>query len=98
MHTKVSAFLTVLSLFLCAYTVSAQVDATGASLKWTITDQNGALIIAANISATSVDRGLVRYDQTSSGANFQISLLPPGVYKVELDAQGFKKVLNENVQ
>src|ERR1700752_2804438 len=98
MHTKVSAFLTVLSLFLCAYTVSAQVDATGASLKGTITDQNGALIVAANITATSVDRGLVRSAQTTSGGDFQIALLPPGVYKVEIDAQGFKKVVNENVQ
>jgi hypothetical protein len=98
MHTKRFALLTVLLIALWSMSASAQVDVSSATLKGTITDQLGAVVSGANVTATSLDKGIARSATTGDEGTFQIPLLPPGLYKVEIDARGFKKMVNENVQ
>jgi hypothetical protein len=97
MHTKGLAFLALLVMALCALSVSGQSDVSSATLKGTITDPNDALVAGATVTATSVDKGISRTATTGTEGNFQIPLLPPGAYKIEIAAQGFKRVLQENV-
>jgi len=98
MLTKGLSILVLLVVSICAITASAQVDATSATMKGTITDQQGALVLGATVTATSVDKGLKRSATTSSEGSYQIALLPPGAYKIEIEAQGFAKVFNDSVQ
>src|SRR5262249_13261177 len=98
MHTKGLAFLILLVIALCAIPASAQVDVAGSSLKGTITDQNGAVVPGVNVTVTSLDKGIIRTAKTGDEGTYHIPVLPPGKYKVDVEAQGFKRVVNENVQ
>jgi outer membrane receptor for ferrienterochelin and colicin len=68
------------------------------TLKGTITDQQGALIPGAVVIATSIDKGLKRTATTDSEGAYSIALLPPGAYKVEIEARGFGKAFNDDVR
>jgi len=98
MHTKGLAFLALLVMSLWTVSASGQVDVASATLKGTITDKTDALIVGATVTATSIDKGISRTATTGPEGNFQIPLLPPGAYKIDVDARGFNKAVNENVQ
>ncbi len=68
-------------------TVHAQ-SAT-ATLSGTVTDQNGAVVPAVNISVISIAQGFQRSTTTNDNGTFVITLLPPGNYTVKAEHQGF---------
>jgi hypothetical protein len=72
-------------------TLSAQTAGTGA-LTGTVTDSSGAAIPNASVVATSNDTGQSRTGTTTSNGTYRFALLPPGVYKVSISANGFKPV------
>ena len=82
---------------LLTVSASAQVDVATATLKGSITDQAGALIPGAKVTATSVDRGLTKTSVTDAAGTYQIPLLQPGRYEVKLEAEGFKTHLGQNL-
>src|SRR5262245_2059258 len=98
MHTKRLAFLILLVIALWTIPASGQVDVASAALKGTITDQNNAVIPGVNVTVTSLDKGITRTAKTGDEGTYHIPVLPPGKYKVDIEAQGFKRVVNENVQ
>jgi hypothetical protein len=98
MHTNRIAFLALLITALWTVSASGQVDVASATLKGTITDQHRAVVPDATVTATSIDKGISRTARTGTEGTYQIPVLPPGGYKVEIDARGFNKVFNENVQ
>src|SRR5882762_9019930 len=97
MHTKGLAFLVLVVVLLWAVPASAQIDVASATLKGVITDQHDALVAGATVTATSIDKGISRTAKTGTEGTYQIPALPPGAYKVEIEAQGFSKVVNEKV-
>src|SRR5712664_4867921 len=97
MRTKGLAFLVLVVVLLWAVPASAQVDVASATLKGTITDQHDALVAGATVTATSIDKGISRTAKTGTEGTYQIPALPPGVFKVEIEAQGFNKIVNEKV-
>src|SRR5467141_2240382 len=97
MHTKGLAFLVLAVVSLWAVSASAQVDVASATLKGVITDQHDALVAGATVTATSIDKRISRTAKTGTEGTYQIPALPPGAYKVEIEAQGFSKVVNEKV-
>ena len=98
MHTKRIAFLALLIMAVWTVSASGQVDVASATLKGTITDQHDEVVPGATVTATSIDKGISRTATSGSEGHFQIPLLPPGAYKIEIEARGFNKVFNENVQ
>ncbi len=78
-------FLTLLSV----QSLSAQTAGTGA-LTGTVRDPSGAVIPNATVTATSLDTGATRSATTDADGTFKFNLLPPGNYKVRMDATGFK--------
>jgi hypothetical protein len=89
-------FLGILSLFLFLGSASGQ--GVSGRLEGTIQDPTGAVITGAHIVVTNQDTGqsvsLTANDQGAYLAN----LLPPGTYRVEVEAPGFQKIVsNGNV-
>jgi hypothetical protein len=80
----------VFSLWLPA-TAPAQV--AGATLSGTVTDQSGAVIPQASISAKNVATDISRTSTTSSAGFFSVPNLLPGTYEVRVSAPGFSTEL-----
>ena len=92
--------LTLLALLL-SWTLTASAQSGTGQLSGTVTDANGARIPGATVTITNVDTALERRVVTDDDGNFALQLLPPGKYKTEVTAPGFKPVviqeLNVNV-
>jgi hypothetical protein len=84
-------FTVCIFLLLMIPIVLAQTAGTGA-LRGTVTDQSGAVVPNATITATNPDTGQARTATTGADGTYTFSLLPPGNYKVKFEAPGFKPV------
>jgi outer membrane receptor for ferrienterochelin and colicin len=84
----------------CAVSVFAygQADVSSATVKGIITDQQGAVVSGAAVTAKSLDQGTVRSDTTNAQGEFQILALRPGLYEISIQAQGFAQYLIKDAQ
>ena len=81
------------SVFLIAFASlagigSAQVDSATATIEGTIFDQQGQVVERARILIVNTAKGVVS-SATSTPEGYHISSLAPGVYRVEVEAEGF---------
>lgn len=83
--------LALLTLLLAAAFAMAQGIATG-SISGTVVDPSNAVVNAATISALNVDTGLAVTSQTNDSGYFSFRSVPPGTYKLVVEAKGFRKV------
>ncbi len=74
----------------------AQTANTGA-VNGTVADQSQAVIPKATVKITSVATGEVRTAISTGTGTYVVPLLPPGSYKVEVSAAGFKTAVFSNV-
>jgi hypothetical protein len=63
----------------------------GASLEGTVTDKSGAVVAGATITITDEATGVSRTAVSGSEGFYRINELPPGTYKVIVEAASFKK-------
>jgi len=87
----VCVFLTFASLGL------AQVAGT-AAMSGSITDSSGAVVNGADIVARNLDTGAERSVKSDSAGKYVLTQLPPGAFRVEVKARGFKNVLRSRVE
>ena len=76
-----------------AFTITpatAQTSGT-ATIVGTVLDPQGAAVASASVVARNVDTGIERNTKTTSEGLYRFDSLPPGVYDVRIDAQGFSK-------
>jgi Carboxypeptidase regulatory-like domain/TonB dependent receptor len=78
----------LVGLVLAAFSSSAFAQST-ATLQGTVTDPSGAVVSGAKVTVRNQATGTERIVQTDSNGNYQAASLPPGVYQVEAQAQGF---------
>jgi len=98
----------LLSLAARVCAVSALVFVLGATLAWgqggastirgTVTDPQGAVIPGATVTIINLETNLTRSQVTSLGGTFAFELIPPGNYRVEITAEGFRKKVLSPVQ
>src|SRR5438067_7290230 len=82
-----SLFLfTFLSPSLCAL---GQSQTTG-RIAGMVKDESGAVIVGAEVTATSLATAEERKVTTNAEGNYSVPLLPPGEYSVKVAATGFK--------
>ena len=87
----------ILSL-LCAASVFAQASQTG-GITGVVSDSGGALVTGATIDVINESTGKsVRTATTESDGGFAVTLLPPGLYRLEIAAPNFKKAVITAVQ
>src|ERR1044072_5125090 len=96
-YTKRFFFASLLVMCFALFSsVFAQSMTTG-SMEGTVTDPNGAAVMGATVTATSPNLITTQTATTGDNGRYQILALPPGVYKVTVDASGFGKFEKEDV-
>jgi outer membrane receptor protein involved in Fe transport len=88
MKTTVTAAACLLLVCLLAVSSSAQQSAT-ATISGIITDQTGAVIAGAQITATQKATRVQRETTTNDEGRYALTNLPPGEYEMEIKATGF---------
>jgi len=82
-------------LFVFAGLLSAQTATTG-QIEGIVRDPTGALVTGAK-AVLLREAGLSRETHTDNTGTYLFTLLPPGNYRVEVSAQGFKTAAIENI-
>ncbi|MGH9740139.1 MAG: carboxypeptidase regulatory-like domain-containing protein [Candidatus Acidiferrales bacterium] len=77
------------AILLCVSLAHAQSAGTGA-IAGTVTDPSGAAVVNSKVTLTSLATGQARTATTGQNGDYRFSLLPPGDYKLDFSASGFK--------
>ena len=85
----------MLFAILCAAGIRAQ--EISASIRGTVTDGSGGAVNGAKVTAINANTGLQRTALTNSQGTYLLVELPVGRYRVEVEAQGFKKYVQEGI-
>src|SRR5689334_14424190 len=96
MMKKFFMFVMAMALAFFASSAMAQTSTTGA-IEGTVTDPNGAAVKGATVTASSVNLISPRSATTNDDGRYQILALPPGAYKLVIDAGGFAKFESADV-
>lgn len=67
------------------------------SIVGTVNDQQGAVISGATVKATNPETAFSRTVTANGYGQYRIDYLPIGTYTIEVDANGFKRYVQENV-
>ena len=90
--------LLFLSLFLCLFlTITAQAQTITATITGTVTDQAGAVVPSAKVTITAVSTGQAKTATTDAEGRYTVPFLPPGSYRVSVEANGFAKAVRSDV-
>src|SRR5690349_15563043 len=79
----------LLLVLLCALSTAAQ-DLDNVTISGKVTDQNGAVIPGATVTATLVTTKVERTALTDENGNYKLIQLPPGTYTVKASAKTFQ--------
>ena len=77
--------------------ISSAVAQYGASLEGTVTDKSGAVVGGAMVTITDQATGVTRNTVSGQSGFYRIAGLPPGRYRVDVEAASFKKTSTPNV-
>jgi hypothetical protein len=89
------AFLSVICIVLCPAAISAQ--STNASLAGRVTDPSKALIVDAKVVAISMATNFHYVASTNDSGEYYLTNLPPGLYRVQVEKLGFKRLVRPDV-
>src|SRR5437879_5858651 len=70
---------------------------TTATIVGTVTDESGAVVPNSAIKVTNELTGWTRDFTSGTDGEYLANLLPPGIYSVEVSAQGFKRVIRKGI-
>src|SRR5690348_219134 len=82
----------LLVLFLVGFPLAVQAQVTTASVRGTVTDEQGAAVADATVTITNTDTGLSRTVQSAGDGAFTFPDLPIGPYRLRATRTGFKAV------
>ncbi len=96
MQCRTFSFSRVLTLTF-ALAGNAALAQTTASIVGIVSDTTGAVVPACAVKVISDQTGQERETRTDDAGAYLVSLLPPGTYTVEAEANGFKKSVRKGV-
>jgi hypothetical protein len=88
-------FLLVCLLLACSVTFGQAVSVS--NVEGTVTDQTGAVVASAMVTATNPATGAVRQAMTDESGYYRVAGLAPGVYTIKIESKGFATQVSENV-
>lgn len=89
-----SSLSMVSALFLAA-SLAAQVNTS--TIAGVVTDESGSTVPNAKVVASLPSIGLVREVTSSSNGEFVVPQIPPGVWKISVQATGFQTAVVDNI-
>src|SRR5450631_2148171 len=93
---KLQFCLAVFAVLALSFSAFAQVQ--NGQFTGTVTDPTGAAIANAKVTVNNPATDLNASTTTNSSGNYVVKELPVGVYKLTIEASGFKTVVNSGVQ
>jgi Carboxypeptidase regulatory-like domain/TonB dependent receptor len=96
---QLKKYMAVVALAFMALSGGQKVVAQGGTgqISGTVTDANGAVVTGAAVTVNGLGTPVQREGATNDSGQFAFQLLPPGKYKVEIAAKGFKTIVLEQV-
>jgi len=91
-----SLFCLSFFLLFCLTPGFAQTGTT--SLRGTVTDETGAVIVGANVKISNSQTSFERSTTSGSTGQYEFLALPPSVYTLTVDKEGFRKYVQTNLQ
>src|SRR6476620_1452571 len=85
--------LSAIALFVTS--VAAQTGST--SIRGNVTDSTGAVVAGATVRLINEEKGFSRTTTTNSDGAYNFVGIPSDKYRVEIEANGFKKVVRTDV-
>ena len=68
------------------------------TVRGTVRDQQGNVVTGATVTLTDAGRNFTRTQTTNDEGGYTFTAVPPGTYRVEVEATGFKKAAVAEVQ
>jgi hypothetical protein len=96
MLTNMKSFSVLVITLLFAGFAYGQGGANGTILG-TVTDNSGAVVANAGVDITNIATNVTNHTQTTSSGDYTVPFLPPGSYRVTVQAPGFQKAVTDNV-
>src|SRR5215212_11851410 len=78
--------------------VPAAAQTGTSSVRGTVADAQGAAVPGASVTLVDPATNQTRTQASDEDGHFAFDLVPPGTYRVEAEAKGFKKVVLTGVQ
>ncbi len=94
MNKAAKLLLSIALLVLLSCPVMAQISGT---ITGTITDEKGAVIPNATVTARQVERNLTRTVQTDDEGRYRMVSMPVGGYEVTIEQAGFAKYVQSGI-
>ncbi len=88
-----SIVMLALSLSAAALSQTATAELSG-----NVTDGTGAAVANAKITAANPSTGFSREVRTNQSGAYVFTILPPGIYSLAVEAPGFRKAIQNNVE
>jgi len=77
-------------LFLLLVAATSFAQSGGTTVRGTVKDPQGNLVSGATVTITDPERNFTRTQQTNQDGAYVFTAVPPGTYRLEVAAQGFK--------
>ncbi|HKR22853.1 MAG TPA: carboxypeptidase-like regulatory domain-containing protein [Pyrinomonadaceae bacterium] len=97
MFTKAFVFIGTLAFVLLTSSV-ALAQAGSSSLRGIVTDLQGRAVSGASVTISDDQKNFKRDQITNESGSYVFTSLPPGTYRVDVEANGFKKASVSQVQ
>src|SRR5260370_4766977 len=72
-------------------------QSTNASIPGRVLDPTGAVVPGVQVKVTSYDKGTQYTGETNSDGIYHISILPPGIYRIDVAKVGFRTTIKPDV-
>src|SRR5262245_10076142 len=87
----------VVVVCVASWSVSLRAQSFTGSLSGTVRDEGGGILAHATLTLINETTNQQRIQSTASSGNFTFPAMPPGTYRLEVDAPGFKRYVRSGI-
>ena len=98
MHRRVRDILLMATLAAFAGSALLQAQSITGAITGSITDPSGAAVPSAKVTATEVSSNIASETQSDVRGSYSFPSLRPGVYRVDVEATGFRKLVHPSIE